>query len=100
MFGKASPEYFAGRCANTSRLNRHHLLLLQKVLGETLPVFPCLVLCVVDTAILVVLSAGEQNLHSVGLHVLHQQPFNAVYPVIYFACLLFRGFAYEAAEVA
>ena len=31
----------------------------------------CLVLCVVDTAILFVLSNGEQNMHSVGRHVLH-----------------------------
>ena len=52
--------------------NRRRVLLLRKVLGETLPVLPsladqimiqCLVLCVVDTAIVVVLSAGEQNMH-------------------------------------
>ena len=49
-----------------------------------LPVLPSLVdqgmiqflmLCVVDTAILVVLSNAEQYLHSVGRHVLHLQAF-------------------------
>ena len=64
--------------------SRCHLSLLQKVLGETLPalpslldesMIPCLVLCVVDTAILVLLSAGERNMHSVGRYVLHLQAF-------------------------
>ena len=65
----------------------------EKVLGETLPALPflvdqsmiqCLVLCVVETAILVVLSTGEQNMHYVGRHVLHLQ----------------GGFTYEAGETA
>ena len=56
------------------------VLLLQNMLGETLPALPhlvdrgmiqCLVLCVVDTAILVVPSDGEQNMPVVGRHVLH-----------------------------
>ena len=65
--------------------NHHRLSLLQKVLGSILPalpslvldesMIPCLALCVVDTAILVVLSAGEQNVHSVGWHVLYLQDF-------------------------
>ena len=45
----------------------------------------CLVLCVVDTAILVVLSAGDQKMHSEE-RLLHLQAFNAVHPVIYFVC--------------
>ena len=64
--------------------NLCHLSLIQKVLWETLSALPStvdqnmiqwLVLCVVDTAILVVLSAGKQNMQSVGRHVLHPQAF-------------------------
>ena len=64
--------------------NRRRLSLLQKVLRETLPALPTfvdqsmiqwLVLCVVEPAISVVLSPGEQNKHSVGRHVLHLQAF-------------------------
>ena len=64
--------------------NRRRLSLLQKVLGETFPALPslldqsmiqCLVLCIVDTVVLVVLSAGEQNVLPVGRHVLHLQAF-------------------------
>ena len=79
MLVRTKPEYsLEGVQAHAD--NRRRLLLIQKVLGETLPALPslvdqsmieCLVLCVVDTAIHVVLSAGEQNMHSVGRHVLH-----------------------------
>ena len=88
--GIDSPEYFTGRCLSD---NRRHRLLLQKVLGETLPAFPslddliiCLVLCVVDTAIRVVLSAGPQNMQTVGSTCCTCKLFNAVHPVIYFVC--------------
>ena len=80
--------------------SRCHLSLPQKVLGETLPLVPflvdqsiiqCLVLFVVDTALLVVLSAGEQNMHSVGTHVLHLEAFQCCAPshllCLRFSCL-------------
>ena len=88
MFVRASPEYFSGRvvCKLVVAVIQR---VLPKVLAETLPALPCLVdqrcwmVCVVYTAILVVMSAGEQKMHSVARHVLHQQAFfNAAHPVI------------------
>ena len=61
--------------------NGWHLLLHHKVLGETQvdqSMIQCLVLCVADNAIHVVLRAGERNLHSVGKHVLHLHPVNYI----------------------
>ena len=84
LLGRASPEYFTGKNVQTLAGSRHRLSLLQKVLEETLPALPslvdhsmiqCLELCIVDTTILVVLSAGEQNMHVVGSRVLLLQAF-------------------------
>ena len=50
---------------------------------------------------LVVLSAGSQNMHSVGTCCTCKL-FNALHPVIYLACDLaisFRGFTNDAAEI-
>ena len=89
--------------------NRCHLSLLQKVLGDTRPELPflvhlsmirCSVLRAVDTAIRVVVSAGERNMHSVGSTTC--KLFDAVHPVIYFVgdpAVAFRGFVYEAAAI-
>ena len=83
------------------------LSLLQNMLGETLPALPsvldhsiiqCLTLCYVDTAILVVLSAGEQHMHSVGRHVINCKLLNDVHPVIFFVgdpAVSIRGFTYR-----
>ena len=79
---------------------RRRLSLLQKVLGETLPALPfleqstrqCLVLCVADTAIIVVLSAGEQNMQS-GYARAAPEGFNA-------DLLCLRPNVDEAAEIA
>ena len=82
VFGRSRPEYWGvARECETLPIgeqalagNRRRLSLLQKVLGETLAVLSslidqsmiqCLVLCVFDTAILLVLSAREQNMYSV-----------------------------------
>ena len=93
--------------------NRRRLSLLQKVPGETLPALPSLVdqsmiqhlvLCAVDTAILAVLSAVEQNMHSVGSHVLPLEVLQCC-PISHLLCLaiqlfLFCVFTCEAAEIA
>ena len=60
----------------------------------------CLVLWAVDSAILVVLTvsaAGEQNMHSVGRHVLQLKGFHAVRLCEPSGCL--RSFTDEAAEI-
>ena len=95
--------------------NRRRLLLLQNELGETLAsllslldqrMIQCLLLCVVEPAILVVLSAGARNMHSLWVgwrRGCTSKLLNAVHPVIYFVCDLavsFRGFTDEAAEIA
>ena len=82
------------------------------MLGETLTALPflvdqsiiqCMVLCVVDTTILVVVvSAGAQNMHYLGCHVLQLQAFKCCAPSTLLAIQLSCSVAspYEAAEVA
>ena len=65
-----------------------------------IPCFVLCIVCIVEAAILVVLSAGEQNMQGTCCSC---KRFNAVHPVISFVCdpaVAFRGFAYEAAEIA